>query len=62
MNLKPEVWISWVVATATAALTMSAFAYSTFETKEHALERKQDILKRLESIEGKVDLIVSKNK
>lgn len=50
-----EQWIAWIAATGTAALTMAAFAYSTFETKEHSAENKTDIVSRLDRIEEKLD-------
>lgn len=53
-------WISWIVATATAALTMAAYAFTNFETKEHAKEVKSDIAERLQSIEKKIDRVDTK--
>jgi hypothetical protein len=50
-----ELVIAWVAATATAALTMAAYAFSTFETKEHFKEFKNDTKDTLTRIESKLD-------
>ena len=57
MRIKAETWVYWIVATSTAALTMTSFAYSTFELKEHSKEVKEDIVSRLDRIEQKIDQI-----
>ena len=35
--------------------TTIVWSYATFETKEHSNERKEDVVKRLDSIEGKLN-------
>lgn len=55
MRFKTETWVAWIGATVAAALTMAAFAFATFETKEHSKEVKEDIAERLTRIESKID-------
>lgn len=59
MHFKTETWIAWIAATLTAALTLSAFAFNSFELKEDARQKKEDLIKRLERIEDKIDRIKS---
>ena len=47
MKFRPEQWIAWIAATATAAVTIAAYAFATFETKEHAQETKADIVRAM---------------
>lgn len=56
-KIKTEQWIAWIVATATAALSMAAFAFGKFETQEHAREVKGDLQYRLNRIDDKLDRI-----
>ena len=49
-NPEFSVWMAWLGATLVAAVTMSAFAFSTFETKGEAMEKKHDIVKSLDEI------------
>lgn len=64
-----DLWLPWLGATVIAALTMSAFVFGNFETKEdakekvHNLERRvesRDVMleKRLDRIEDKLDLVL----
>lgn len=53
-------WAYWIAATATAAVTMSAYAFSNFALKSDVKDYLAAIEKRLESIEGKVDRLQSK--
>ena len=46
-----EVWIAWLGATAISAASAVSFAYSVFETRDHARERAQEIIERLDRIE-----------
>jgi sensor domain CHASE-containing protein len=59
-NITIEKWVSWIIATATAALTMAAYAFTTFETKDHAKEVKDDLTKRLEKMDSKLDILLTK--
>lgn len=56
-KIKAEQWIAWILATATAALTMAAYAFTTFETKDHSKEIKSDLSERLNRIDQKLDRI-----
>lgn len=49
------IWIGWMGATVAAAMCLSAFAFTTFQTKDEAKDSKQDIVQRLERIEQKLD-------
>lgn len=51
-------WIAWISASVVAAATLSAFAYTNFQTKENAKEFKDDIEKRLDRIENKLDKLL----
>lgn len=57
-----EQWIGWMVATATAAVTMSSYAFNKFDTIEHATEQRtqlrDEIMGRLDRIENKLDRII----
>lgn len=59
-SIRTEQWIAWIAAMVTAAVGAMAFAYSTFETKDHANETKRDTTDRLVSIENKVDKLDNK--
>lgn len=50
-------WVGWIAATMVAALIFTSFAYTNFETKDDAKEKKSDITQRLDRIENKVDAI-----
>ena len=53
-------WAAGIAAIVTGALVFAAYAFATFETKEHADERKADISQRLDRIEIKQDRIETK--
>lgn len=53
-------WIAWIGATLLAALTMVAYAYQTFDTKEAAKDREGSVVQRLDRIEGKVDSLLGR--
>lgn len=55
MNFKPEQWITWLGATVLACMTLSAFAFVTFDTKDNAKERSDGLEKRLSRMEDKLD-------
>lgn len=48
-------WIAWLGAILSAGAVACAFAFTTFETKEDAKEKKSDITQRLIRIEDKLD-------
>lgn len=60
-------WLAWIGAILVASMTMVAYAYSTFETKDAAREkiessRERDglIVQRLDRIENKVDRVLER--
>ena len=66
MPIKMNQWIAWLGATIVAALTMASFAFTTFETKDHVQETKQDLrleiremrmetMQRFDRLESKID-------
>lgn len=57
-----EQWITWVVATLVAAVTMMVFFYTNFETKSDSDETNAVIEKRLDRIENKLDQILVNRK
>jgi hypothetical protein len=50
-----QVWIAAMGAVLFSALAFTAFAYTTFQTKDEAKGDKGDILHQLDRIENKVD-------
>lgn len=62
MNTKisEKQWISWLVATATAAIVLVSFVYTTFATKSEASEARNDLEKRLDRLEQKIDIVIFK--
>ena len=59
VRFRTEQWIAWIGATMVAALTMAAFAFTTFETQDHAKESKADLNQGI--IEIKNDMAVMRN-
>lgn len=55
-------WVYWLGATITAAMMLTSFAYSNFQTKTEAAVLKNDLERRLERIEGKIDYLIMKEK
>jgi hypothetical protein len=64
-----DLWLPWMGATVIAALSMSAFVFKNFETKEDAkdknqslernlVDRSERLEKRLDRIEDKIDLML----
>lgn len=53
-------WIGWIIATATAAFTLVVFIYSNFTTKSEATLYQDDLSKRLDRIESKIDKLMMK--
>lgn len=51
-------WLGWIISTATASAGVVIFAFSQFETKQHARDKKDDIDKRLDRIENKIDFLL----
>ena len=55
-------WVAWIGATLSAVLVASAFAFTTFATKEEAKESKADLTQRLSRIEDKLDQVLERNR
>lgn len=55
-------WVQWLAATAAAAISMAAYAFATFDTKDHVIEVFIQVEKRLDRIEAKLDRILEKAK
>lgn len=66
MKFSAETWIAWIVASATAAITMATYVHATFKTiKQDEIDKMQSkettalllniIDKRLERIERTLD-------
>lgn len=51
-------WIYWLAATLTAAVTITIFLYTNFQTKADANDNKSDIEHRLDRIEHKIDQLL----
>lgn len=54
-NFQATQWIAWLGATATAAVTLTVFAFENFETKEHAKEAQVTFQRQFDRLESKVD-------
>ena len=51
-------WLGWIIGVAVMTFTLMSFAYSQFETKEQAQERKDDMVKQLDRINQKLDSLL----
>lgn len=49
-NPEPETWIGWLAGSAAVLAITITFAYGNFETKEHAKERADMVMQRLDQI------------
>jgi len=54
-------WIAWLGATVAAAISMMVYIASTYETKEHQKENRDQIERRLERMENKLDRLISRD-
>lgn len=61
-KVKFSTWVAWIGATMAAALTMSAYAFSTFETKVQVRVYMGLMEKRLDSIDRKLDQLILRRK
>ena len=53
-NFKAVDWLKWMGATVVASVTLTAFAYSNFETKTDAKERKAEIVKSIDELKESI--------
>jgi hypothetical protein len=67
--LSIEQWVAWLGATSIAAVSMTVFFYSNFETKSETqayhdseIRFHEQLEKRLDRIENKLDLILTNYK
>lgn len=56
-----EFLIQMIIVVAGLVAGVSVWAYSTFETEDHAEQNKQTIERRLERIENKVDELLRRS-
>lgn len=56
-NLTWMQWVQWIGATGAAAASGIIFLFTTFDTKAGTKEFKDEIMRRLERIEDKIDHI-----
>lgn len=61
-HISTEQWMTWIGATLMAAITMVGFIYTNFESKADYKDWKDDLEKRLERIERKVDTLLERSK
>lgn len=47
-------WVGWIGATIVAACIFCAFAFTNFETKDEAKDKKADIVKSLDEIKTEI--------
>jgi hypothetical protein len=57
-NISNETWIGWVGAFVIAVAVTITFAYGEFETKEHAKDKSEAVVKRLDRMDDKLDQII----
>lgn len=58
-------WISWLGATLVACVTLTAFAYNTFQTKNEAdktearqMDGRREILDQIHNLDNKLDTLI----
>lgn len=56
-NLSWVQWVQWIGATLVATVSGMVFLFTTFDTKAGTKEFKDEIMRRLERIEDKIDSI-----
>lgn len=56
-----EFLVQMIIVVAGLVAGVSVWAYSTFETEDHAEQNKQTIERRLERIENKVDELLRRS-
>jgi len=62
MNLpKAPDWLYWVIATASAAFTLTVFAYANFTTSGEFEGFQAQLLRRLDRMEDKLDRLIEHN-
>lgn len=54
MKLTAEQWIPWIGATLVATMAYTAFAFQTFETRDHANESKSQMMKNVDENKGDI--------
>lgn len=51
-------WIAWILAAAVGSFTLLSFSYGQFETTVHSSERNEQVMRRLDRLEEKLDRIL----
>ena len=59
-NIAFSTWVSWIAGIIVTAVTLTAFAFSTFRTETKAREFETRVERKLEKIDIKIDLIKDK--
>lgn len=62
MDFPAQQWIAWIAATVAAAMTMVSFAYSNFETTKRADDRERSIVRQLDQIDKKLNILLEKKR
>jgi hypothetical protein len=52
--------VSWILAAVVMSVGVVTWCYATFETKEVGIERKEDIIKRLDTMDGKLNTLLER--
>lgn len=60
-------WITWLGATLTACVTLTAFAYQTFQTKADAdqvevrrRDGRKEILDQIQNLDRKIEILIQR--
>lgn len=51
-------WVLFVLGVMTAVFGLAGYSFDKFETREHALEMRSGIERRLDRIEEKIDRLI----
>ena len=60
LPIPASTWISWSVGMIVTAVTLTAFAFTTFRTESKSKDFESRVEKRLEKIENKLDRLIEK--
>lgn len=54
-----ETWIGWIMAMVATGISFTYYGFTTFETKADSIDQRDQVVKRLERIETKIDKVLS---